>query len=55
MNESNPPKTTPSVSLRVLNRVDEPIEGYETVIVEIQVRAGTLVGGHSHPGIKSTL
>jgi quercetin dioxygenase-like cupin family protein len=54
MTDSNPPKAMPGVSLRVLNKVDGPIEGYETVMVEIQIPAGTLVGRHSHPGIEST-
>jgi hypothetical protein len=47
MTDSNPPKSMPSVSLRLLNKIDGPIEGYETVIVEIQVPAGALVGPHS--------
>ena len=54
MTDSSPPKAMPGVSLRLLNRVDGPIEGYETVMVEIQIPAGTLVGRHSHPGIEST-
>ena len=54
MTDSNPPKAMPGVSLRVLNKVDGPVEGYETVIVEIQVPAGTPVGRHSHPGVEST-
>jgi hypothetical protein len=54
MTDSNPPKAMPGVSLRVLNKVNGPIEGYEPVIVEIKVSAGTLVGRHSHPGIEST-
>ena len=28
--------------------------GYETVMVEIEVAAGTLVAPHTHPGIEST-
>jgi quercetin dioxygenase-like cupin family protein len=54
MTDSNPPKAIAGVSLRVLNKVDGPIEGYETVVVELQIPAGTFVGRHSHPGIEST-
>jgi quercetin dioxygenase-like cupin family protein len=51
MTDSIPPKAMPGVSVRVLNKVDGPIEGYETMMVELQIPAGTLVGRHSHPGI----
>jgi quercetin dioxygenase-like cupin family protein len=54
MTDSNPPKAMPGVSLRVLNKVDGPIAGYETVMVELEIPAGTFVGRHSHPGIEST-
>jgi hypothetical protein len=43
----------PDGLLSVRRKVDGPVEGYETVIAEIRVPAGTLVG-HSHPGIEST-
>ena len=44
----------PGVSLKVLQRSDGPLPGYETVIIELQVDAGTVVGRHAHPGIEST-
>jgi quercetin dioxygenase-like cupin family protein len=44
----------PGVSLRILNKMDGPSPGYETVIVEIEIAAGTLVPPHSHPGVEST-
>lgn len=44
----------PGVSLTVLQRMDGPAAGYETVMVEIEVGAGTLVPPHTHPGIELT-
>ena len=42
------------VSLQVLQRIDGPVDGYETVMVEIKIPAGTLVPPHTHPGVEST-
>jgi quercetin dioxygenase-like cupin family protein len=50
----DPPKAMPGVSLRVLSKIDGPVDGFETVIVEIDVRAGLVVGRHSHPGVETT-
>ena len=44
----------PGVSLKVLQQMDGPMPGYVTVIVELKVAAGTVVGRHSHPGIETT-
>ena len=44
----------PGVLLKVLQQMDGPVSGYMTVIVEIEVAAGTLVARHIHPGIEST-
>jgi len=44
----------PGVSLKVLLRSDGPLPGYETVILELEIEAGTTVGRHTHPGIEST-
>ncbi len=44
----------PGVSLKVLQQMDGPVPGYVTVIVEIEVGAGTTVPRHTHPGIEST-
>jgi quercetin dioxygenase-like cupin family protein len=44
----------PGVSLKVLQQMDGPMPGYATVIVELKVAAGTVVGRHSHPGIETT-
>jgi quercetin dioxygenase-like cupin family protein len=34
--------------------MDGPADGYETVMVEIAIPAGTLVPPHTHPGVEST-
>src|SRR5271166_2575131 len=44
----------PGVSLKVLRRMDGPVDGYETVMVEIAIPEGTLVPPHTHPGVEST-
>ncbi len=54
MSEKSPPKAMPGVNLRVLSKIDGPTEGFETVIVEINVPAGLVVGRHSHPGVETT-
>jgi len=54
MSEESPPKAMPGVNLRVLSKIDGPAEGFETVIVEINVPAGLVVGRHSHPGVETT-
>lgn len=40
--------------MKILQRSDGPLPGYETVLVELQIEAGTVVGRHAHPGIEST-
>ena len=45
----------PGVSLTIVQRSDGPVAGYETVMVEIDIPAGTLVAPHTHPGIESTI
>lgn len=54
MSEATSPKAMPGVNLRVLSKIDGPVEGFETVIVEIDVPAGLVVGRHSHPGVETT-
>lgn len=44
----------PGVSLKVLHKMEGPVPGYEVVMVQIEVAAGTLVPPHTHPGIEST-
>jgi quercetin dioxygenase-like cupin family protein len=47
-------KPLPGVSLKVLQQMDGPMPGYVTVVVKLEVAAGTVVGRHTHPGIEST-
>jgi len=54
MSEESPPKAVPGVHLRALSKIDGPVDGFETVIVEIDVLAGPVVGRHSHPGVETT-
>lgn len=44
----------PGVSLKVLHKMEGPTPGYEVVMVQIEIAAGTLVPPHTHPGIEST-
>jgi quercetin dioxygenase-like cupin family protein len=53
MSEESPPKALSGVNLRVLSKIDGPVEGFETVIVEIDIPAGLVVGRHSHPGVET--
>lgn len=54
MSEESPTKAMTGVNLRVLNKIDGPVEGFETVIVEIDVPADLVIGRHSHPGVETT-
>lgn len=47
-------KSMPGVSMRVLAKSEGPMPGYETVVTELNVPAGTAVGRHSHPGLETT-
>ena len=47
-------KPMPGVSMRVLARSEGPMPGYETVVIELNVPAGTAVGRHMHPGLETT-
>jgi quercetin dioxygenase-like cupin family protein len=49
-----PKPMLPGISLKILQRMDGRVSGYETVIVEIEVESGTVVPCHTHPGIEST-
>jgi quercetin dioxygenase-like cupin family protein len=40
--------------VEMLGQIEEPIEGYVTVIVRARAQAGELVPRHTHPGIEST-
>lgn len=44
---------TPGVSRKVLSQIDGPVPGYTTLVVEVTIEPGVVVGRHTHPGIES--
>ncbi|GJD47581.1 hypothetical protein OPKNFCMD_0289 [Methylobacterium crusticola] len=48
-----PPAASPGLRRKVLSQVDGPMPGYVTIIAEVEIDAGVLVGRHTHPGIES--
>lgn len=47
------PAATPGVKRRILSQMDGPAPGYQTIIVEAEIEAGTPVARHTHPGVES--
>jgi quercetin dioxygenase-like cupin family protein len=45
-------KSMPGVSLEILQEMDRRIRGHVTVIVELDVAAGTAIRRHMHPGVE---
>ena len=41
------------VTRKIISKADGPAAGYETVLVEATIEAGSAVGRHTHPGIES--
>jgi quercetin dioxygenase-like cupin family protein len=48
-----PPAASAGVTRKILSQTDGPAAGYETVLVEATIEAGSAVGRHTHPGIES--
>jgi quercetin dioxygenase-like cupin family protein len=50
-----PPATggTPGVTRKVLSQTDGPTAGYVTLVVDIEIEPGVMIGRHTHPGIES--
>jgi quercetin dioxygenase-like cupin family protein len=48
-----PPAAAGGVTRKILSQADGPAAGYETVLVEATIEAGSAVGRHTHPGIES--
>ncbi|MBI5130202.1 MAG: cupin domain-containing protein [Rhodopseudomonas palustris] len=46
--------TANGVTRKVLSRTDGPAAGYETIIMDVTLDPGAVVGRHTHPGIEST-
>jgi quercetin dioxygenase-like cupin family protein len=47
------PAATPGIKRRLLSQMDGPVPGYVTIIAEVEIEPGVLVGRHTHPGIES--
>ncbi len=48
-----PPAATPGVTRKLLSQTDGPAPGYTTLIMDVEIDAGVMVGRHTHPGIES--
>src|SRR3977135_1965288 len=48
-----PPAAAGRGKRKILSQTDGPAAGYETVLVEATIEAGSAVGRHTHPGIES--
>ena len=47
------PPASGGVTRKILSKTDGPAPGYETLLVEATIEAGTSVGRHTHPGVES--
>jgi quercetin dioxygenase-like cupin family protein len=48
-----PPAAPAGFTRKILSQMDGPTPGYVTLVVEVNIDPGTLVGRHTHPGIES--
>ena len=48
-----PPPAPAGFSRKILSQMDGPMPGYVTLVVEVNIDAGTLIPRHTHPGIES--
>jgi quercetin dioxygenase-like cupin family protein len=44
---------TSGLKRTILQRTDGPMEGYETIVVAVEIAPGAMVARHTHPGIES--
>jgi len=49
------PVTANGVTRQILSRIDGPVAGYETIIMDVKVDKGISIARHTHPGIESTV
>jgi quercetin dioxygenase-like cupin family protein len=47
------PAPTTGLKRKVLSQIDGPAPGYTTIIAEVEIAPGVMVGRHTHPGIES--
>lgn len=52
-NAQGAPATTSGLNRKLLSRMDGPTAGYETIVMEVEIEPGVLIGRHTHPGIES--
>jgi quercetin dioxygenase-like cupin family protein len=45
---------TPGLKRTILQRVDGPTPGYETIMVTVEIEPGAMVARHTHPGVESS-
>jgi quercetin dioxygenase-like cupin family protein len=51
--QTAPPAATPGVTRKILSQTDGPTPGYITLIVDIEIEPGIMIGRHTHPGVES--
>ena len=51
--QATPPPAPAGFSRKILSQMDGPVPGYVTLVVEVNIDPGTVVGRHTHPGIES--
>ena len=44
---------TPGLKRTILNRVDGPAPGFETIEAKVEIPAGSTVARHTHPGVET--
>ena len=44
---------TSALKRTILQRIDGPTPGYETVMALVEIEAGALIARHTHPGVES--
>jgi quercetin dioxygenase-like cupin family protein len=45
---------TSGLKRTILQRTDGPMEGYETIVVAVELAPGAMVARHTHPGVESS-
>jgi quercetin dioxygenase-like cupin family protein len=51
--QTTPPPAPTGFARKILSQIDGPTPGYVTVVAEVTIDPGILVGRHTHPGIES--
>ncbi len=44
---------TTGLTRKLLSSMDGPVPGYVTIVAQVEIEPGVLVGRHTHPGIES--